>query len=65
MAAWRRNSLLLPKAFIVPSNFLKKRDDINLAEYRGFYADGNKLITFPVGIGRMVWGTPLGNLRWI
>ena len=53
-------TVLLPKAFIVPSNYLKKGMTINLAEYRGFYADGNKLITFPVGIGRMDWTTPLG-----
>ena len=53
-------TVLLPKAFIVPSNYLKKGMTINLAEYRGFYADGNKLITFPVGIGRMGWTTPLG-----
>ena len=53
-------TVLLPKAFIIPSNYLKKGMTINLAEYRGFYADGNKLITFPVGIGRMDWTTPLG-----
>ena len=53
-------TVLLPKAFIIPSNYLKKGMTINLAEYRGFYADGNKLITFPVGIGRMNWTTPLG-----
>ena len=53
-------TVLLPKAFIVPSNYLKKGMTINLAEYRGFYADGKQLITFPVGIGRMDWTTPLG-----
>ena len=53
-------TILLPKAFIVPSNYLKKGMTINLAEYRGFYADGNQLITFPIGIGRMDWTTPLG-----
>ena len=53
-------TVMLPKAFIIPSNFLKKGMTINLAEYRGFYADGNQLITFPVGIGRMDWATPLG-----
>ena len=53
-------TVLLPKAFIVPSNYLKKGMTINLAEYRGFYADGNQLITFPIGIGRMDWATPLG-----
>jgi L,D-transpeptidase ErfK/SrfK len=53
-------TVLLPKAFIIPSNYLKKGMTINLAEYRGFYADGEQLITFPVGIGRMDWSTPLG-----
>ena len=52
--------VLLPKAFIVPKNYLKEGMTINLAEYRGFYADGKQLITFPVGIGRMDWATPLG-----
>ena len=52
--------VLLPKAFIVPSNYLKKGMTINLAEYRGFFANGEQLITFPVGIGRMDWTTPLG-----
>ena len=52
--------VVLPKAFIVPRNYLKKGMTINLAEYRGFYTDGKKLITFPVGIGRMDWTTPLG-----
>ena len=52
--------VVLPKAFIVPSNHLKKGITINLAEYRGFFIDGKKLITFPVGIGRMDWKSPLG-----
>ena len=56
-------TVLLPKAFIVPSNYLKKGMTINLAEYRGFYTDGKKLITFPVGIGRMDWKTPLGTSK--
>ena len=53
-------TVLLPKAFIVPSNYLEKGITINLPEYRGFYIDGKQLITFPVGIGRMDWTTPLG-----
>ena len=66
-------AVLLPKAFIVPSNYLKKGMTINLAEYRGFYADGNQLITFPIGIGRdtilmqsfgagFTWGTMIITL---
>jgi len=53
-------AVLLPKAFIVPSSYLEKGITINLPEYRGFYIDGKQLITFPVGIGRMDWTTPLG-----
>lgn len=53
-------TILLPKAFIVPSNYLEKGITINLPEFRGFYIDGKQLITFPVGIGRMDWATPLG-----
>ena len=32
-------TVLLPKAFIVPSNYLKKGMTINLAEYRGFFCE--------------------------
>jgi len=53
-------TILLPKAFILPSDYLEKGITINLPEYRGFYIDGKQLITFPVGIGRMDWTTPLG-----
>ena len=53
-------TILLTKAFILPSDYLEKGITINLPEYRGFYIDGKQLITFPVGIGRMDWTTPLG-----
>ena len=53
--------LLIPGQFIVP-NVARTGIVINLSEYRLYYfpADENVVITFPVGIGRVGWNTPLG-----
>jgi len=54
----------LPTQFILPN---AKRTGIvlNIAEYRMYYyfdVDGDKKVrTFPISIGRMDWGTPLGR----
>jgi L,D-transpeptidase ErfK/SrfK len=54
----------LPMQFVLPNS---KRTGIiiNIAEYRMYYyfeADGDKRVrTFPISIGRMDWGTPLGR----
>jgi len=50
----------LPKKFIIPNHSIQDGITINLPEYRGYYMIDGKLITFPVGIGRMDWTTPLG-----
>ena len=50
----------IPSAYILPSNYLTDGITINLSEFRGYLIQNNKLITFPVGIGRMDWKTPLG-----
>jgi len=50
----------LPKKFIIPNHSIQDGITINLPEYRGYYMNDGKLITFPVGIGRMDWSTPLG-----
>ncbi|WP_300725570.1 L,D-transpeptidase family protein [Pseudomonas sp.] len=56
--------IVLPTQFILPPG---KREGIviNLAEYRLYYypKDQNKVYTFPLGIGREGWGSPLGNTR--
>lgn len=53
--------IVLPTRFILPPG---KREGIviNLAEYRLYYfpKDENKVYTFPLGIGREGWGSPLG-----
>ncbi|MQT58219.1 L,D-transpeptidase family protein [Pseudomonas sp. FSL R10-0399] len=53
--------IVLPTQFILPPG---KREGIviNLAEYRLYYfpKDQNKVYTFPLGIGREGWGSPLG-----
>lgn len=53
--------LIIPSQFILP-NVPHKGIVINLAEYRLYYfpPDENILITFPVGIGREGWKTPIG-----
>jgi L,D-transpeptidase ErfK/SrfK len=53
--------LIIPSQFILP-NVPRRGIVINLAEYRLYYfpADENIVITFPVGIGKEGWNTPLG-----
>ena len=54
-------SLIIPSQFILP-HVRRNGVVINLAEYRLYYfpADENVVITFPVGIGKEGWNTPLG-----
>lgn len=56
--------IVLPTQFILPPG---KREGIviNLAEYRLYYypKDQNTVYTYPLGIGREGWGSPLGNTR--
>ncbi|BCA95482.1 L,D-transpeptidase [Legionella antarctica] len=58
------SSLIIPSQFILPS-VPRRGIIINLAEYRLYYfpADENVVITFPVGIGKEGWNTPLGLTR--
>ena len=50
----------IPTQHIIPKGFSKKGITINLSEFRGYLIKDNQLITFPVGLGRMDWITPLG-----
>ena len=50
----------IPAKHIIPKGFSEKGITINLSEFRGYLIKDNKLITFPVGLGRMDWKTPLG-----
>jgi L,D-transpeptidase ErfK/SrfK len=52
--------VLIPSQFILPPGE-RKGIVINLAEMRMFYypADGKTVVTFPIGIGREGWQTPL------
>ena len=50
----------IPSAFILPSQYLNNGITINLSDFRGYLIQNGQLITFPVGIGRMDWKTPLG-----
>ncbi|MCL9685589.1 L,D-transpeptidase family protein [Legionella maioricensis] len=54
-------SLIIPSQFILPQ-VRRSGIVINLSEYRLYYfpADENVVITFPVGIGKEGWNTPLG-----
>ena len=53
--------LIIPSQFILPA-VPRRGIVINLAEYRLYYfpPDENIVLTFPVGIGREGWNTPLG-----
>ncbi|STY29196.1 putative ErfK/YbiS/YcfS/YnhG family protein precursor [Legionella wadsworthii] len=53
--------LLIPSQYILP-DVPRKGIVINLAEYRLYFFPENEnvVITFPVGIGRKGWSTPLG-----
>ncbi len=53
--------LVIPTQYILP-NVPRKGIVINLAEYRLYYFPENEnvVISFPVGIGRKGWSTPLG-----
>ncbi|CAM4413083.1 MAG: hypothetical protein LEGION0398_MBIBDBAK_00319 [Legionellaceae bacterium] len=53
--------IIIPARFIIP-NVEKKGIVINLAELRLYYfpPNGREIITFPVGIGREGWDTPIG-----
>lgn len=56
--------VVLPTQFVLPPG---KREGIviNLAEYRLYYfpKDRNVVYTFPLGIGREGWGSPVGTTR--
>ncbi len=54
--------LIIPNAHILPS--YRKGIVVNLSELRLYYfADNNRVYTFPIGIGREGWKTPLGEMR--
>ncbi|MDR3442969.1 MAG: L,D-transpeptidase family protein [Legionella sp.] len=58
--------LIIPSQFILP-DVPRKGIVINLADYRLYYfpANENVVVTFPVGIGREGWKTPLGLTKII
>lgn len=58
--------VILPTRFILPSG-LREGIVINLAEMRLYYFLPNKrqVATFPIGIGRKGWCTPLGEMTII
>lgn len=51
--------IVLPTRYILPS-VKQKGIVINLAELRLYYFHKNKIYTYPIGIGRETWDTPLG-----
>lgn len=57
-------SLIIPSKFILPSG--PRRDIvINLAEMRLYFyhPDGKRVSTYPIGIGKGGWLTPVGNTQ--
>ena len=59
-----KNSVVkIPSIYILPRD-MRKGIVINLSELRLFYfKDKNTVITFPVGIGREGWQTPVGKTK--
>lgn len=57
-------SLIIPSQFILPS-VQRKGIVINLADYRLYYfpPDENVVVTFPIGIGKKGWSTPVGATK--
>lgn len=58
-------SVLLPLRFVIP-DAPRKGIVLNLANMRMFYYpkdQANTLLTYPVGIGRQGWNTPLGQTQ--
>ena len=53
--------LIIPSQYILP-DVPKRGIVINLAEYRLYYfaEDENIVLSFPIGIGKVGWNTPLG-----
>ncbi len=51
--------IIIPKQFILPK--IRRGIVVNIPELRMYYfsPDGNKVYTFPVGLGRKNWRTPL------
>ncbi|WP_312601553.1 L,D-transpeptidase family protein [Pseudomonas luteola] len=56
--------VVLPTRFILPPGS-REGVVINLAEYRMYYypKGGNAVFTYPLGIGREGWGSPVGTTR--
>ncbi|TWI53459.1 L,D-transpeptidase ErfK/SrfK [Pseudomonas duriflava] len=56
--------VVLPTRFILPPG-PREGVVINLAEYRMYYypKDGSSVFTYPLGIGREGWGSPITNTR--
>ena len=58
-------AITIPSLYVLPSG-LRRGIVINLSEMRLFYfKDAKTVMTFPVGIGREGWNTPLGETKII
>ncbi len=55
--------MLIPTEFILPAGVAHEGIVLNLAELRLYYfpPNTNKVVTFPVGIGKQGWNTPIGQ----
>ncbi len=64
--SYRNPKVVLPTKYVLP-NTSKRGIVINLAELRLYYypPNGGKVITYPIGIGKIGWQTPTGNTRVI
>jgi L,D-transpeptidase ErfK/SrfK len=56
--------IILPTQFILP-NSVRKGIVVNLPEKRLYFFQKNKVLSFPIGIGKVGWATPVGKMRVI
>jgi L,D-transpeptidase ErfK/SrfK len=56
--------IILPTQFILP-NAPHKGVVVNLPERRMYFFRHNKVLSFPIGIGKVGWATPVGKMRII
>lgn len=59
--------VVIPTRYILPPKAMRKGIVINIAEMRMYYfpSQGDKVYTYPLGIGREQWKTPIANFSII
>lgn len=59
----RGTQVVIPSSFVLPQ--VRQGLVINLSELRVYYFNGGTVYTYPVGLGRAGWGTPITTTKVI